>query len=315
MEEERMKRQIISSALALSMIFGGAAALPESFVPQSSIVAQAKSLVSGDFKYSVLKNGTVKIVKYNGSKTEVKIPSKIDGKKVTMIGKWAFCLDKKIKKITIPKGVTKIGDSAFKDCTALKTIKLPASLKTIGYEAFYGCTSLRTVTIPKGVKTIGAGAFLECKNLKTIKIPGTVKTFEIGAFAGTKWLKEQQKKDPLVVVNGILIDGSKCKGNVTLPKSVKRIGEYAFGKIMYSDTGIFTEGNKKIKSVKLQKSVKSIGKGAFTYCTELKTVTIPKSVKTIDDTFFCCSKLTIKTPKGSAAAKFAKKNGIKVKYI
>ncbi|MBR1663508.1 MAG: leucine-rich repeat protein [Ruminococcus sp.] len=50
---------------------------------------------------------------------------------------------------------------------------------------------------------------------------------------------------------------------------------------------------------------------------DLKTITIPKSVKTIgDNAFMNCSKsLTIKTPKGSAAAKYAKKNGIKVKYI
>ena len=89
-------------------------------------------------------------------------------------------------------------------------------------------------------------------------------------------------ENPLVVVNGILINGTKCKANITVSKSVKSISDFAF----YN-------------------------------CSNLKTVTIPKSVKTIGDNAFlsCHKNLTIKTPKGSAAAKYAKKNKIKVKYI
>ena len=148
-----MKRQLISSALALSMIFGGAAALPESITPQSGIVAQAKSIRSGDFKYSLLKDGTAKIVGYNGKKSEVKIPSKIDGKKVTMIGKNAFYPkyspdSDNIKSITIPKGVTRIGFSAFSDCTNLKTVKIPSGVKKIEADTFSGCSATLCISCP-----------------------------------------------------------------------------------------------------------------------------------------------------------------------
>ncbi len=48
------------------------------------------------------------------------------------------------------------------------------------------------------------------------------------AFEGTAWLKAQRKKNPLVVVNHILIDGRTAKGNVTIPGSVTKISEYVF---------------------------------------------------------------------------------------
>ena len=259
-----MKRQLISSALALSLIFGGAAALPESFAPQSSIVAQAKSIRSGDYKYSLLKDGTAKIVKYKGKDTDVKIPSKIDGKKVTMIAKEAFMYNDKVKNVTIPKGVTKIGDFAFSDCTNLKTVKIPSGVKSIGGYAFRNCNNLKTVKIPSSVKSIGAFAFGWCNNLKTIKIPSSVKNIGSGAFTGTKWLENKKKKNPLVVVNGILIEaftGVTSKGKLTIPSSVTKIGEYLF-----SDPNYPAIGTDVLKSVKIPKSVKEIGNGAFASC-------------------------------------------------
>ncbi len=352
-----MKRQLISSALALSLIFGGAAALPESFAPQSSIVAQAKSIRSGDYKYSLLKDGTAKIVKYKGKDTDVKIPSKIDGKKVTMIAKNAFSENETIKNVTIPKGVTKIGDYAFSNCTSLKSVTIPNSVKKIGYSAFSYCTSLKSVTIPNSVKTIDSFAFYCCENLKTIKIPSSVKSIGDYTFVGTKWRENTLKKKHTVIINGILIEGMVSGGKATIPNSVTMIGESAFSDPLlgYGYFGLksvtipksvkeiganafwncadlkdvkIKKGVKKIgaavfqycqslKTITIPNSVKELGESAFDGCLRLKSVTIPKSVKTIGkDAFANCHKnLVIKTPKGSAAAKYAKKNGIKVKYI
>ncbi|MBR1752495.1 MAG: hypothetical protein IJ740_16780 [Ruminococcus sp.] len=102
-----MLKQIISSALALSLAFGAAAYLPEGFSAQSAITARAEdTLTYGDYQYTVLDDGTVEITDYNGSDTEVNILSMIDGKRVISIG-----------------------DSAFSYCTNLKTIKLPEGVK------------------------------------------------------------------------------------------------------------------------------------------------------------------------------------------
>ena len=40
----------------------------------------------GDYKYSVLENGTIEINKYIGDDTEITIPSEIDGMMVTKLG-------------------------------------------------------------------------------------------------------------------------------------------------------------------------------------------------------------------------------------
>lgn len=56
---------------------------------------------SGDYEYSVLKDGTVKITKYVGDDEVVSVPEKIDGKKVTVIGKKAFYNNREISFLII----------------------------------------------------------------------------------------------------------------------------------------------------------------------------------------------------------------------
>ena len=61
-----MKKKILSAFLAVSLVFGSAAALPQNiFTNQTSISASAD--VSGDYEYKLLENGTAEITKYNGA--------------------------------------------------------------------------------------------------------------------------------------------------------------------------------------------------------------------------------------------------------
>ena len=73
----------------------------------------ANAETSGDYEYDVLDDGTVEIMGYNGSATELKIPSEIDGKNVTSIGSWAFSGCVNLEEVTIPKSVEIIGDKAL----------------------------------------------------------------------------------------------------------------------------------------------------------------------------------------------------------
>ena len=63
-----------------------------------------------------------------------------------------------------------------------------------------------------------------------------------------------------MIVNGILIDGTTCSGEVTIPDGVTNIGNYTFRNC----TGL--------TSIKIPKNVTSIGKNAFDGCTDLKEV-------------------------------------------
>ncbi|MBQ1904458.1 MAG: leucine-rich repeat protein, partial [Ruminococcus sp.] len=133
----KMKR-VLSMALALSLIFGSAAALPEgTFTKSTSITASAEgdTIVSGDYKYKLLTNGTAEITEYTGTDATVTIPSALDTKTVSSIGANAFKDCANLKKVIIPKSVTAIGDGAFdKGCTI---VCIPGS-KAQEYGAFNG---------------------------------------------------------------------------------------------------------------------------------------------------------------------------------
>ncbi len=71
--------------------------------------------------------------------------------------------------------------------------------------------------------------------------------------------------------------------------------------------GMFA-GNSSLTDV-VMKNVESIGENAFSSCTSLTEITIPKSVKSIDKTAFQLSGLTtIKGVTGSYAQTFASEN-------
>lgn len=172
--------------------------------------------------------------------------------------------------------VTEIGESAFEDCANLKSVKLQEGITKIGEYAFAGCSGLADITIPESVTKIGGFAFI-----------------------GTKWLEEKQKENPIVTVNGIVIDGSNCVGDIEISKGVKEIGSYAFFLC-----------DESLTSITVPEDVTKIGEYAFASCGGLTDITIPESVTEIGDYAFLDSGLTtIKGKKGSYAQSYANENG------
>ena len=170
---------------------------------------------------------------------------------VTEIGDNAFWDCKSIDSIIVPNSVASIGNSAFSYCTNLKSITIPDSVTNISDQVFCGCTSLESITIPNGVTSVGYDAFRGCTSLDSITIPDTITCFGGYAFEKTKWLENKRIDDPLVIVNGILIDGHACSGDIIIPNYVTSICDYAF----------FDNDN--LTSVTIPKSVLYIGDSAF----------------------------------------------------
>ena len=134
-----------------------------------------------DFYYAINAKNEITITGRNlFSSSFLDIPSTIEGKIVTTIGKSAF-EDSSLKSITIPNSVTTIGEDAFENCYSLTSITIPDSVTTIGESAFRSCDSLISITIPNSVTTIGEFAFGNCNSLKSITIPDSV--ISIGAYA------------------------------------------------------------------------------------------------------------------------------------
>ena len=186
----------------------------------------------------------------------VEIPASIDNLPVTTIGIYAFQFN------------------------SMKTLTLPDTLTEIGFYTFGYCKNLTSVTIPDSVRKIGLHAFEECTSLTTINFPDhLVETMDY-TFENTPWLKEQRQKDPLVIVNGAVIDGRTCEGDVVVPSSVKYVASGAFAK------------NDKLTSVVFPASVTAIADNTFWYCGNLKSAEL-KGAETLGfGVFAACNKLT-----------------------
>ena len=82
-----------------------------------------------------------------------------------IIGRYAFCREKKIATVVIPSTVTHIGGSAFQMCVNLVRCDIPGCVTHIGEYAFAECKSLQSVFLTERVKSIGEDAFEGCDKL------------------------------------------------------------------------------------------------------------------------------------------------------
>lgn len=165
-----------------------------------------------------------------------------------------------------------------------KEVTIPAEIdgkpvRAIGGRAFADCGELESVVISEGVEEIYWDAFKDCKKLKNIVFPESVTSIMGGAFKNTSWLRKQRAKNPVVIVNGIVVDGKSCKGDVVIPEGVREITSDAF------ESG-------KLTSVVIPEGVTVIGHRAFQVCKALTSVTMPGSIKMIGEwAFEDCKKL------------------------
>ena len=106
-------------------------------------------------------------------------------------------------------GVTYIGKEAFKDCSKLYTIVIPDNVKTIEQNAFSGCSDLQFVTWGNNITDIQDRAFYGCTSLRFIILGDYVETIGAYGFYGASSINISTLR-------------------VTLPASVKSIGDYAF---------------------------------------------------------------------------------------
>ena len=205
-----------------------------------------------------------------------KITSVVINSGVTSIGNSSFS-NLSLTSITIPNSVTKIGDSAFFYCPRLTSVTIPNSVTTIGSSAFYGCTNLTNITIPDSVITIGQKAFENCYFTSDNFVNNSKCQYNRGeTIVDTDTDGFCMKGDVLVNMRP-----SYAIGEVSIPNSVIKIGDYAF------------EGCESLVNVTIPDSVTNIGQDAFVSCYGLTSVTIPDSVTRIaKQTFFGCTNLT-----------------------
>lgn len=175
-----------------------------------------------------------------------------------------------ITSLTIGENVEHIPAGIFQSMDNLKSITIPNNVKTIGYSAFAYCYILSSITLPESVSRIGYYAFGNCFSLSSINIPKSVISIGKNAFGGCYFLATN------------FINNSNCTSSTWWGATLV---DTEVDGLLIKDS-ILIRGRKLISSAVIPDFVIGIGKEAFLNCTNLASVTIPKSVRSIGEDAF-----------------------------
>ena len=226
------------------------------------------------------------------------------GNGVTSIGDAAFWYCSSLTSITLGNSVTTIIDYAFCECSSLKNIILPDSVTSIGAFAFVDCYALEEITIGKGLTTIGECAFYACYAIADVYYAGTetdwaaisigrnnealtqetiyydYRNVDLGYSKGLKYISMD---DGTCYVGGL----GRCKDVDIIIPSVSPTNELVIG---IWTNAFRAESN--IKSIVIPRSVKTIGQTSFYGCSSLESITFSDSITSIGyNAFYGCSSL------------------------
>lgn len=215
--------------------------------------------VKGDL---IIPEGVERINDYafcNRNLNSVKMPDS-----VKIIGEKAFYNCFELKEIDFGNGVTEIKENAFAYCNYIEELNIPDSVEIIGDNAFYNCTSIKNITFGKNIKTVGSFAFSVLLNLENFYIN------DLASYCNIDFL---QSSNPNQYAKNLYLNGEKIEDNLVIPSSAVQIPSYAFART-------------DIKNVTIPDTVKSIGEYAFKDCDMLVKIKIPGSVENIGEKAF-----------------------------
>lgn len=249
-----------------------------------------ETIPSGAFKQcfslkKVVLPSSIKTIGNNAFDSDVNLD--IDFTKLTnltSIGDYAFSI------INANGGNSAEGDSytKYKDEIkdgGIKNIILPESVKTIGSRAFFGQRNVKKIVIPKSVTSIQGQAFQMIPALEELEVYASLDKVSGSSFNEVFWSNTR---------NDSTITGKLKK--VILGESYSatgKIGSALFCGLDFDEIDIQMNNiqnlgssmfmkNKKLKSFTVPKTVKVINQAVFYETTALKDITIPKNVQTMD---------------------------------
>ena len=166
--------------------------------------------------------------------------------------------DKLVENLIIPTTITEVKENSFNNCKSIKSIKLHDNIKKVG------------------------SSFNDTPNLKSIYVDDLVSwcniDFREGLINGRDFYVNNDLIEELVVpeiteVKDNTFNNANFK-KITIPSTVKNIGDYSFANC------------KNLKTVDLKEGITNIGNGSFAQCVALEDIKLANSIVSIGDNAF-----------------------------
>lgn len=153
-----------------------------------------------------------------------------------------------LEKVILPQGLKRLGAQVFSGCSSLASVEVRGSLVSVGEKAFEGTALYKDTT---GENWYGGGLYI---GNWLVSVSESV-SGEFAVKEGTEYIVDSSERlIPRSALNKIT--------SVTLPSSLRRIGDNAFSSLS------------KITSVLLPAGLESIGENAFSGCVGLASVNL-----------------------------------------
>lgn len=192
--------------------------------------------------------------------------------------------------ITFNGNVTKIGNSAFYDCDSLLEITIPESVSSFGNYVFEDCDNLKKVImLPIVAPTLGNGVFDYDANIAVNVYKDCVDAYKAtwtdyaslivgsGNVSGTTTIKYTTTDGQALSIVSLPIKSNTYKsgvGEMVVYGTLTRVNEWLFG------------FNDQLKSITLPESITSVEYAAFAYSSKLEKVTLGSGVTLIGNSAF-----------------------------
>lgn len=222
---------------------------------------------------------------------DFRVPSSINGYKITTISNEAFAGCDRLTKVRMPNTITTIGDEAFAGCTELAKISFSKNITHIGKEAFLDTAfeanlsenevvAVNSVLIHIGQELLGDKTALITKvgNYEeriTNYIDNGYTVFDMDSLNTISSLEDIRENTTTITqwMEGLFYNSDSIEV-IEIPNDLTEVPSKSF------------EECNKLRQVIIYDNITSIGEKAFSGCSNLKDIEIPANVVSIGNYAF-----------------------------
>jgi len=226
--------------------------------------------------------------------------------------------------VLVKDGVAQLGNGrdVALDPRPRGALKIPAvldglAIRKLARDCFIRCGELESVEIPEGVRSVGQGAFFECGRLERVVLPETLEHLGVDSLCGSR-LKSIDLKNVRLIdfgafkscngLNAVNVGGGnfkyRVKDGVLYDKARRAVVFFPRSRSSYSFPSGMEEivecafQRSQLKNVSIPKTVKLVGDNAFDSCPMLRKVDFGKSIEMIGHHAFasCPSLKAVRLP-------------------